>query len=572
MKRYAALFFTIIMATSSFAAEPVPQAAATGARKARKSATTKATSSVSADLAEMKALLQQQQQQINQLQQQLQQRDQSLQATQQQVTELQRAANQAKSSAAEAQATASSLQSTSASDKESLTKLSSDVKDIQGNMTTAALQSQEDQKRVSTVEVFLGRFRMSGDIRVRQEDFFGSGAGSCAPGQNCNPRARERIRLRFGIDGKLGEDFVGGIALASGVLTDPTSTNETLASNFEKKTIGFDRGYITFNPHNAKWMSLTGGKFAPTWIKTNQTFDPDLSPEGFSEKFSFDVKGSPLLKNVTFTGIQLLYNEANRPAGAATCIVGIGVCTGGGNFTGGDSFAAGGQVSAKLQLTKRWSLVPSYLILNWRNNDVILNESATVTGGSAGVFAPNGMTNATVTTTSGGVTITQFWSKFLYSDVILENNIATGWKFIPNWRILGEYLDNLNAQDHPLLAGTNAVATDLGSQSHLYRIETTLGQQKAKGDWAFTYSFHRQEQDSVIASFDESDQRAPTNIIQHLFMVNYRVRNNTTLGYTQWIGRTLNSNLQNRALGPGFTTGQREDFLKRMQFDVVYSF
>ena len=572
MKRYAALFLTIIMATSSFAAEPVPQAAATGARKARKSATTKATSSVSADLAEMKALLQQQQQQINQLQQQLQQRDQSLQATQQQVTELQRAANQAKSSAAEAQATASSLQSTSASDKESLTKLSSDVKDIQGNMTTAALQSQEDQKRVSTVEVFLGRFRMSGDIRVRQEDFFGSGAGSCAPGQNCNPRARERIRLRFGIDGKLGEDFVGGIALASGVLTDPTSTNETLASNFEKKTIGFDRGYITFNPHNAKWMSLTGGKFAPTWIKTNQTFDPDLSPEGFSEKFSFDVKGSPLLKNVTFTGIQLLYNEANRPAGAATCIVGIGVCTGGGNFTGGDSFAAGGQVSAKLQLTKRWSLVPSYLILNWRNNDVILNESATVTGGSAGVFAPNGMTNATVTTTSGGVTITQFWSKFLYSDVILENNIATGWKFIPNWRILGEYLDNLNAQDHPLLAGTNAVATDLGSQSHLYRIETTLGQQKAKGDWAFTYSFHRQEQDSVIASFDESDQRAPTNIIQHLFMVNYRVRNNTTLGYTQWIGRTLNSNLQNRALGPGFTTGQREDFLKRMQFDVVYSF
>jgi hypothetical protein len=572
MKRYAALFLTIVIATSSFAAGPVAQAASTGVKKTRKSsAATKATSNVAADLAEMKALLQQQQQEINQLQQQLQQRDQSLQATQQQVTELQSAANQAKTSAAEAQATASSLRNSSASDKESLTKLSSDVKDIQSNMTTAALQSQEDQKRVSAVEGFLGRFRMSGDIRLRQEDFFGSGAGSCAAGQNCNPRARERVRLRFGIDGKLGEDFVGGIALASGVLTDPTSTNDTLTSNFEKKTIGFDRGYITFNPHNAKWMSLTGGKFAATWIKTPQTFDNDLNPEGFSEKFSFD-KGSPLLKNLTFTGIQLLYNEANRPAGAATCIVGIGACTGGGSFTGGDSFAAGGQVSAKLQLTKRWSIIPSYMILNWRNNDVILNESATVTGGSAGVFAPNGMTNATVTTTSGGVTVTQFWSKFLYSDVILDNNIATGWKFLPNWRILGEYLDNLNAQDHPLIAGTNAVATDLGSQSHLYRIETTLGQQKAKGDWAFTYSFHRQEQDSVIASFVESDQRAPTNIIQHTFTVAYKIRNNTALSYTQWIGRTLNSNLQNRALGPGFTTGQQEDFLKRMQFEVVYSF
>ena len=76
----------------------------------------------------------------------------------------------------------------------------------------------------------------------------------------------------------------------------------------------------------------------------------------------------------------------------------------------------------------------------------------------------------------------------------------------------------------------------------------------------------------MIAAFDESDQRARTNILQHTFAVNYRVRNNTTLSYTQWIGRTLNSNLQNRVLGPGFTTGQQEDFLKRMQFDVIYSF
>jgi hypothetical protein len=294
-----------------------------------------------------------------------------------------------------------------------------------------------------------------------------------------------------------------------------------------------------------------------------------LNPEGFSEKVSFNVN-SPVVKNVTLTGMQLLFNETNRPAAGTTCI--NGVCANAGSITGGDSFAAGGQLSAKLQLTKRWSMTPSYSILNWRNNDIILNESAAVNGGTAGAFAPNGITNATLTLGAvGGTSVRQFYSKFLYSDVILDNNITTGWTKFPTWRVVLEYLDNLNAQDHPLLAN-GTVATDLGKQSHFYKVETNLGQQKNKGDWQFTYSFWRQEQDSVIASFNESDQRAPTNVLQHMFVVQYRLRANTTLSLTQWFGRTLNSNLQNAALAPGLTPGAQDPYLKRTSIDVIYSF
>ena len=568
MKRYAALFLCIIMVTSSFAAEAEAQAAPAGSKPARR--TTKKTSTTAEDLAELKAMLQQQQQQINQLQQQVQQRDQQLQATQQQISELQSATNQAKASAAEAKDAATSIQSSSSADKESLTRLSSDVKDIQGNMTTAALQSQEEQKRVSAVEGLVGRFRFSGDVRVRQEDFFQSHDACPSNGASCNPRVRERIRARFNILGKLNDDFVGGISLASGTVTDPTSTNETLTSMFEKKTFALDRAFITYNPSKWKWLSITGGKFAATWIKTNQTFDPDLNPEGFSEKISYDVK-SPILKNVSFTGIQLLYNEVNRPSAAANCL--NGVCISGGSITGGDSYAAGGQASAKLQVTKRWSLTPAYTILNWHNNDVILNQPTGVTGSTttSAAFGPNGITNATVTVgTAGGQTIRRFYSQFLYSDLILDNTIKTNMAKFPV-RVLIEYLDNLNAQDHPLLSN-GTVATDLGRQSHVYRVEATIGQQTAKGDLQFTYSWHRQEQDSVLASFDESDQRAPTNILQHMFIAAYRVRSNTTLQGTVWLGRTLNSALQNAVLAPGITAGQTEPYLKRMQFDVVYSF
>ncbi len=589
MKRYAALLLCILMTTSSFAAEVDAQAASAAAPKTRKGTVPAKKSSVSSDIAELKAMLQQQQQQINQLQQQLQQRDQNLQQTQQQLSDLQSAASQAKTAAADAQAKAAAVESSSTEARDSHAKLASDVKDVQGNMTTMALQAQDEQKRASALEGLVGRFRFSGDVRVRQEDFFQSYDACGNGGANCNPRARQRIRARLNIQGKLNEDFVGGISLASGALSDPTSTNETLTGAFERKNFSLDRAFINYNPAHLKWLSLTGGKFAYTWIRTNQTFDPDLNPEGFSQNISYDVKGTSPLKNVSVMAMQLFYNETNRPT-TSGCVAGAQFCTNGNNVTGGDSYAVGGQASAKLQFGKRWTMTPAYTILNWRNNDTLLNQPSTVTSSTnivvsttgtpiTGVsaapistfFAPNGITNATVTVgTSGGQTIRRYYSQFLYSDLILDNTITTNWARFP-WRVLLEYEDNLNAQDHPLLAN-GTVATGLGKQSHLYRVETSFGQQKAKGDWQFTYSFHRQEQDSVLANFNESDQRAPTNILQHTFIAAYRVRSNTTLQYTQWIGRTLNSALQNASLAPGIAAGTKDPYLKRMQFDVVYSF
>jgi Putative porin len=154
----------------------------------------------------------------------------------------------------------------------------------------------------------------------------------------------------------LNEDFFGGFALASGSLGDPTSTNETLTNDFDRKTIGLDRGFITYNPVAHKWLSLTGGKFAYTWQRTSMTFDPDLNPEGFNQKLSFDVK-TPFVKNFTVQGIELLYNEVSA---------------------GQDSYALGGQVSAKLQFGP-WTATPSFLSLKWNRPDGILAASAFAT-------------------------------------------------------------------------------------------------------------------------------------------------------------------------------------------------
>ena len=250
------------------------------------------------DIKALRDAIASQQQQIQELRNELQRRDEaSRQAAE--------AARQAQSTASDAASKASAAETAASASNSSLDKIKSDLADVKLNQQNAAISTQDDQKKVGALEGTVGRFRLSGDIRVRGESFLQNYSGCTA----CIDRHRSRIRLRLGIDSKLGEDFTGGIYLATGAFvngapsfTDPISTNETLTGFFERKTIGIDRGWITYQPQAHKWLQLTGGKFAYTFQRTNWTLDPDLNPEGFSEKLSFDVKNK-VVKNLTFQGL-----------------------------------------------------------------------------------------------------------------------------------------------------------------------------------------------------------------------------------------------------------------------------
>ena len=514
------------------------------------------------DLQSLRDALAAQQQQIELLKQEVQQKDQAWQQAQQQL-------QQAQTSASDAQSKAASAESAANSQKDTVIKLDSDMADVKTTLTNTAVNTQDEQKRMSALEGLLGRFRFTGDVRVRGESFFQDLTGF----QNRN---RARIRVRFGLEGRLNDDFIGGLALATGSFGDPTTTNETLTNFFDRKTIGLDRGYITYNPIAHKWLSLTGGKFAYTWQRTSVTFDPDLNPEGFNQKVSWDLK-TPFLKNFTVQGIEMLFNEVSA---------------------GQDSYALGGQASAKLVFGP-WTATPSFLSIKWNRPDAILAASAfavqatttgaggttpagpfptpgegpgcTVVNGSSRfapcIFGPNGMTNAVTVDAKG---VAHFRSEFNYADFILNNQIKTGLDRLP-LNVLLEFEDNLGAADHPLTSA-GKVASDLGKQNHAYLADVSLGQQKNKNDIQFGYAWLRQEQESVIASFNESDQRAPTNILQHRIYALYKVRSNTVASFTLWHGRTLNTGLLDAVRGPGVAAGVKEPYLNRFQFDLIYSF
>lgn len=464
------------------------------------------------------------------------------------------AAQRAQAAADSATAKAAAAQETTTKETEGLATLRSDVEDLKLNQQNAAISTQQDQARILAAENLLGRFRLSGDIRVRGESFH-QGYTGCAA---CVDRYRARIRVRLGVEGKLNEDFIGGLYLASGGVvngapsfTDPVSTNETLTSFFERKTFGLDRAYITYSPRGFRPLQLTGGKFAFNWQRTVLTFDSDLNPEGFTEKLSFDVN-TPVVKNLTFQAMQLLFNEVGN---------------------GTDAHAVGGQVLTRLQLGRFVTITPSYMALNWNQADSIAQAAFPVTlpqpvTPAAGTPLPqptaqlpriinaNAFTNATRIVGTGTNQRRAFVSGFLYNDFVVDANITTPWTRFP-LRLLGEYLTNSRA------------ASNQGQAAWL---EASLGQLRNRNDVLFGYSFARIEQDAIISQFNESDLRAPTNVVQHRVFGNWLVAPNTTATAMLWVGRTLDTRLQNASRAPGIAAGQQDPWLKRLQLDVVYRF
>jgi hypothetical protein len=567
--------FTRLAAAQSDA--PVPQ-------KRTASAKQTVTAKEVQDLKEAVTAQQQQIRQQNQLVEQLRsQLQQLVDATQQANAAAQKAA----SSVDQAQTTAAQAQQSATQAKSVADQAASNAADVKSALAVVNTTTQDERRQLSALEALVGRFRFSGDVRIRGESYFQSGV----PDDNL-----ARIRVRFGMDGQLNQDFIAGFALATGSLGNPTSTNETLTNVFDRKTIALDRGFITYNPVAHSWLTLTGGKFPYPWQRTSVTFDPDLNPEGFDEKASFDFSGP--LQNVNIQGIELLYNQANGKPGIPSQ----------------DSYALGMQIAGRFVFGP-WTVTPSFLSLKWNRPDAILQESAfataatttgyqppTPTGGPTPspitgipipgegqgcakgtsfpsfppcVFAPNGMTNATYVDSKG---VPHFYSGYNYADFILPNQIQTGFTRLPV-NILLEFLDNLDAESHPLNT-KGAVISTLGSQNKEYGFDISVGQVKNKNDIQVGYAWYREEQDAAIATFVESDQRAPTNILQNRIYALWKLRANTLASFTWWHGRALNTNLENNvALFNNYSSvatitkpGQQEPYLNRLQFDLIYTF
>ena len=384
-----------------------------------------------------------------------------------------------------------------------------------------------------------GPFSFSGDLRVRYEPFFGGGPSNLPAPQD---RHRERYRLRLNANAKFNDEFSGGLSIASGDPGDPISTNQTLTGFFVRKPILIDKAFATYNPAWFKPFQVTAGKWAYTWYRTELTWDNDLNPEGVSESFVWNWKDS-FLQRFGVVAFQMPVLEVSG---------------------GKDSAVFGEQIQTYWRLHDRIKLGANVAFYNYRQpNAIAANQN-----GSLGSFGA-GFGGSANTNNFGLINgVRTFASKFGVLDAIARLDVDTGIGPFPVM-LLFDFAQNTKACENVgafVAAGVTPPACN-PRQRHGYWAEVQFGRTQEQGDMRFGYTFIRIERDAVVAAFNFSDLRQPTNGANHRVEYYYQWNKNIQVGWTGLFGRQLGLVTAGTPPAP-----VKERFLKRLQFDLIYKF
>ncbi|MEI6537700.1 MAG: putative porin, partial [Verrucomicrobiaceae bacterium] len=174
----------------------------------------------------------------------------------------------------------------------------------------------------SAVPEWTERFKPIGDIRLRYESLmYDSGNDNTGAFPNFNAintgapfdisgnvfspqynvdtdRARMRLRARFGAEMDLGENWTGGLRIATGENNTPVTTNQSLGlanqgqgGNFSKYAIWLDRAFFKVDIGNGsnRNLALYFGRFDNPFFCSEIIFDEDVGFDGLALKGRYEL-------------------------------------------------------------------------------------------------------------------------------------------------------------------------------------------------------------------------------------------------------------------------------------------
>jgi hypothetical protein len=386
------------------------------------------------------------------------------------------------------------------------------------------------QKRVDDLYKKFGAIRFSGDIRFRAETFRNQGFDSPAETPSRN---RLRVRARLALDGTINKNFDWGFRLATGIFTDPITTNQTLTDFFERKTFGLERAFIRYDSKTDDvGVQLVAGKFEPTFRRTQMVWDDDVNVEGASEALYFKTSSS--LKQVKLVAFQLPFDEASG---------------------GKDGVLFGGQAQTDWQMSSTLSANINVAYYDWVRADRVLlaldASSFQVNGGISNGSGVTGGQNGALGTTNR----------------IIRNALGSPVGFVANFHLL-DILGNVTWQASSrvpvafVFDYVRNLSSRIDDEQNGYWAGVQVGQTREQGDWTVGYTFTRIEQDAVLVPFNFSDILASNSRV-HLPTFAYQVASGVTLQWTGLFSQRVNKIVP---LSPV------NRWLNRMQFDVIYKF
>jgi hypothetical protein len=190
--------------------------------------------------------------------------------------------------------------------------------------------------------------QLFGDVRLRYEY---RGADNNVPSPGTYYRERFRYSLRFGIRGDLVDNFYYGVRLETGSWSrspwDTFGNNGTAGSvsPSDKSSSGINVGqlYLGWRPEN--WLQLTAGRMPQPLYTTPMVWSPNINPEGFFEKLSFDAGDA----NVFAGFAQFDYQDPTEAVGIPSS----------------DLFVLAWQLGVKGNIGKDWSYEIAPVLYNY---------------------------------------------------------------------------------------------------------------------------------------------------------------------------------------------------------------
>ncbi len=396
----------------------------------------------------------------------------------------------------------------------------------QGAMAFAAfafaVSAQPTKAAEVVVSQLLNKITISGDLRLRHEDFHKMTAGQV-------DRTRQRMRLRVNTAFDLPKNVSAKFTFASGT-GEQVSTNQSADNLSSQKEFWIDKAFVAWTPKPI--FTLQAGRMAnPLWTQysSDVVWDGDFNPEGAS------IGVQKLVGPVNFfvTGLAMIVDEDsgnNTTEGIATSTT-TGVRVHGAKNR--DQWMIGHQIGVEFKLPFETRLRAAYANYDW------INERY-------GDFSQvaNNEGNRRITTSTGSL-INNF-------NVDEFTGVLSGWiRSIPV-QVQGTYVKNKAARD---FAGQNKEDTG-------FQVGTIIGKASAKNTFEVGYFRKHVRTDATVADIADSDfGDGGTNREGHIMWIAYAP--------DTWMLIQLkhfNTEVINVALSPS------RDDIRRTQFDVSFKF
>lgn len=354
-------------------------------------------------------------------------------------------------------------------------------------------------------------WKWKGDIRLRNEWRNQEGTGA--------DRNRQRIRFRYGFEGKVSDQLKVNARIATGSSStggtsgDPISTNQSFDTNFVKKNISLDLANAEWTPEvpGVSQVKVIGGIMeSPFWWVSPLVFDGDLSYDGAAVKVSQELGPATLFTN---TGVFSLDTDETESAS-------LWIAQGGAAFK---LFP-----DAEGEFLKNLKLTGAVAYEDYRN---VANAAKAGTD----IIAREAQNSSSARD---------------FNQINPNIEIASMVGGLP-FAVYGDWVHNVSA-------GTR--------QNDGFQVGLKVGKAKTplslKDGWEAGYYFQQLERDAAFDEFTDSDiNDGGTNNRGHAFFVTLATLKNSTVGAKYLVARQLD-----RAVSPG------KDHENRLQLDWVTKF